>query len=163
MSWSLINFSGEEIIDLALEMEKSGKSFYEQSLPFAVGPKLKETLVYLANEEEKHISDFKKLAEKLTKEFVPNETYVGEYGDYMKAMIKNHIFNVSNLEDLIKGIKSDREILHFALGFERDSIVIFQEFENFVNKAGNEIIRQLINEEKGHIKKLNQMFQDIAI
>ena len=161
MSWSIVNFSGEEIIELALEMERSGKNFYETAVAYAEGAKLKEMLDYLAKEEEKHIADFQKLAEKLTKEFVPNESYVGEYGDYLKSMINSHIFNVSNVEDLVKGVKTNQEILKFALSFEKDSILIFQEFVNFVNKAGNEIIQQLINEEKGHIKKINLMFQDI--
>lgn len=161
MSWSLVNYTGEEIIELALEMERSGKAFYEKAVPYAEGAKLKEMLGYLAKEEEKHIAEFQKLGDKLSKEFVPNESYVGEYGEYLKAMINSHIFNVSNLEDLIKGIKTDREILNFALSFEKDSIVIFQEFVNFVNTTGHEIIKQLINEEKGHIKKITLMFQEI--
>ncbi|EGW36968.1 ferritin family protein [Desulfosporosinus sp. OT] len=161
MSWSLINFSGEEIIELALEMERSGKTFYEKSVSYAEGTKLKEMLGYLAKEEEQHIADFGRLAEKLSKEFVPNESYVGEYGDYLRAMINSHIFNLSNVEDIVQGIKSNREILQLALSFEKDSILIFQEFENFVDKAGNDIIKQLINEEKGHIKKINLLFREI--
>lgn len=161
MSWSIVNFSGEEIIELALEIERSGKVFYEAAISYADGAKLKDTLEYLAKEEEKHIADFQKLAEKLTKEFVPNESYVGEYGDYLKSMVNSHIFNVSNVEDLVKGVKTNQEILKFALGFEKDSILIFQEFINFVNKTGNDIIQQLINEEKGHIKKINLMLQEI--
>ncbi|MDR3539635.1 MAG: ferritin family protein [Desulfosporosinus sp.] len=161
MSWSLINFSGEEIIELALEMERSGKTFYEKAIPYAEGAKLKDMLNYLSKEEEKHIADFGKLAEKLSKEFVPNESYVGEYGDYLKSMIHSHIFNLSNVEDLVKEIKTNQEILRFALNFEKDSILIFQEFANLVNKAGNELLQQLINEEKGHIKKINLLFQEI--
>jgi rubrerythrin len=161
MSWSIINFTGEEIIELALEMERSGKAFYEKAVPYAGVAKLKVMLTYLAQEEERHIADFKKMGEKLSKEFVPNETYVGEYGDYMKAMIDSHIFNSSNLDDLLKGVKTDREILNFSLSFEKDSIMIFHEFVHFVDKKGHEVINQLIDEEKGHIKKINQMFQEI--
>lgn len=161
MSWSIVNFTSEEIIELALEMERAGKAFYEKAAPYAEGVKLKEMLSYLAQEEERHIADFQKIAEKLTQEFVPNETYIGEYGDYMKAMIDSHIFNVSNIEDLLKGIKTNREILNFALSFEKDSIMIFQEFVNFVDKSGSKVITQLINEEKGHIKKITLMFREI--
>jgi len=161
MSWSLVNFTGEEIVELALEMERSGKTFYEKAVSYADGAKLKETLGYLAKEEEKHIADFGKLAVKLSNEFVPNESYVGEYGDYLKSMVKNHVFNLSNLEDLVKGIKTNREILQLALNFEKDSILVFLEFENFVNKTGNEIIKQLINEEKGHINKINRLLEEI--
>ena len=118
-------------------------------------------LGYLAKEEERHIVDFEKLAEKLSDEFVPNESYVGEYGDYLKSMINSHIFNLSNVEDLVKGLKTNQEILKYALNFEKDSILIFREFENFVTKTGNEMIQRLINEEKGHINKINRLFQEI--
>jgi rubrerythrin len=158
MSWSIVDFTGEEIIKLALEMEKSGKEFYEKAIPCAESANLQQMLIYLAKEEEKHISDFEKLGQKLTKEFEPNESYIGEYGDYLKSIVNNHVFNVNKVEDLVKGIKSDREILQFALSFEKDSIVIFQEFENYVNKANVDLVKALINEEKGHIKKINSMF-----
>ncbi|MDQ7096442.1 ferritin family protein [Desulfosporosinus sp. PR] len=161
MSWSIVNFTGEEIIKLALEMERTGKVFYEKAASYAGDVQLKEILSYLSKEEEKHIRDFQKLGEKLANEFVPNETYAGEYGDYLKSIINNHIFNVNTVEDLVKGIKTDRDILQFALSFEKDSIMIFQEFENFVNKAGKDVINELIDEEKGHIKKINSLFQII--
>lgn len=158
MAWSIVDFTGEEIIKLALEMEKTGKEFYEKAAAFAKDVQLKEILGYLAKEEEKHIQDFQKLGETLAKEFVPNESYAGEYGDYLKSIVSNHVFNVNEVEDLVKGITTDRDILKFALSFEKDSIMIFQEFGNFVNKAGNDVITELINEEKGHIKKINALF-----
>lgn len=158
MAWSIVDFTGEEIIKLALEMEKTGKEFYEKAGAFAEDVQLKEILGYLAKEEEKHIRDFQKLGETLAKEFVPNESYAGEYGDYLKSIVSNHVFNVNKVEDLVKGIKTDRDILQFALSFEKDSIMIFQEFGNFVKKTGNDLITELINEEKGHIKKINALF-----
>ncbi|WP_088227590.1 ferritin family protein [Desulfosporosinus sp. FKB] len=158
MSWSIVNFTGEEIIKLALEMEKSGKEFYEKALSYAQDLQVKEVLVYLAKEEEKHLKDFEKLGERLSKEFMPNESYAGEYGDYLKSIVNNHIFNLNNVEDLVKGIKTDLDILHFAQSFEKDSIMIFQEFENFVNNAGKDTVKDLVNEEKEHIKKINALF-----
>ncbi|MGC7873186.1 ferritin-like domain-containing protein [Desulfosporosinus sp. SYSU MS00001] len=158
MSWSIVNFTGEEIIKLALEMEKSGKEFYEKALSYAQDLQVKEVLVYLAKEEEKHLKDFEKLGERLSKEFMPNESYAGEYGDYLKSIVNNHIFNLNNVEDLVKGVKTDLDILHFAQSFEKDSIMIFQEFENFVNNAGKDTVKDLVNEEKEHIKKINALF-----
>lgn len=159
MSWSIINFTGEEIIKLALEMEKTGKEFYEKAIAYAKGAQLKEILAYLSKEEEKHIKDFEKIGEKLSQEFEPNESYAGEYGDYLQSIISNHIFNLNNVEDLVKKIKSDRDILQFALSFEKDSIMIFQEFNHLVTVTGRDVIKDLINEEKGHIKKINSLFQ----
>lgn len=158
MGWSLINFTGEEILEIALQMEKSGKEFYEKALPYAADSKLQEMLIYLAQEEEKHLQTFRELGEKLSYYFSPLENYAGEYEDYIKSLVNSHIFNLSEVEDLVKGIKNDQDILKFALGFEKDSIVIFQEFKNVANKAGAELIEKLINEEKQHILKISALF-----
>jgi rubrerythrin len=155
MSWSILKFSGEEIIEIALQMEESGILFYQKALTIAKENKLKDTLIYLAQEEEKHIQAFNQLGEQLKYHFVPNERYVGEYGDYIKSLVNSHIFKLTEVEDLIKEIKNDQDILRFAIGFEKDSIAIFQEFKNVANKAGADILEQLINEEKGHIKAIS--------
>lgn len=155
MSWSILNFSGEEIIEIALQMEESGMLFYEKACSIAKGDKLKDTLIYLAQEEKKHLQEFDKLSENLKHQFVPNERYVGEYGDYVKSLVNSHIFKLTEVEDLIKGIKDDQDILRFAIGFEKDSIAIFQEFKNAANKAGADILEKLIHEERGHIMAIS--------
>lgn len=161
MGWSTLKFSGEEIIEIALQMEESGKLFYEKALPLAQGDKLKEMLVYLAQEEEKHYHAFKKLGEDLKYEIKPNESYAGEYEGYVKSLINSHIFKLTEVEDLVKEIKNDLDILRFAISFEKDSIVIFQEFKNASNKAGADILEKLINEEKEHIKKISELFHSM--
>jgi len=158
MGWSLLNFSGEEILEIALQIEESGKTFYEKALDYAEQTHVKEMLVFLAQEEEKHIEAFTKLGSTLTNYFVPKERYAGEYEDYVRSLVNSHIFQIAAVEDKVKSIQSDQDILHFALSFERDSIVIFQEFKNMANKAGGEILERLIEEEKGHIRKINSLF-----
>ncbi|MDD4782549.1 MAG: ferritin family protein [Syntrophaceticus sp.] len=158
MAWGISMFSGEEIVEIALQIEKSGKEFYEKALDYAESDKVKEALVYLAKEEEEHTKTFSEIGKELKGNFKPNEQYVGEYGDYVKSLVNSHIFNVSKVEDLVKEIKNDKDILRFALSFEKDSIVIFQEFKNAANKQGAELLEKLINEEKGHIKKINELF-----
>ncbi len=159
MGWSISRFSGEEILEIALQMEESGKLFYERALDYAESAALKEMLIYLAEEETKHLEAFRQLGEQLNYYFAPNERYAGEYGDYVKSLVNSHIFKISAAEDLVKAIKNDRDILHFALRFEKDSIGIFQEFKNAANKAGAELIEQLIDEEKKHIRKIAALFQ----
>lgn len=127
-------------------------------MDYAESDKVKKALAYLAKEEEEHIITFSELGKELKGNFRPNEQYVGEYGDYVKSLVNSHIFNMSKVKDLVKEIKSDKDILRFALSFEKDSIVIFQEFKNAANKQGAELLEKLINEEKEHIKKINELF-----
>jgi rubrerythrin len=160
MAWSISMFSGEEIIEIALQMEESGKLFYEKALEYAKNDKLKEMLVYLAKEEEKHAKTFSGLGKDLKNNFKPNEQYVGEYGEYVKSLINSHVFRINQVEDLVKDIKNDKDILRFALNFEKDSIVIFQEFKNAANKEGAPLLEKLVNEEKGHIQKISELFNN---
>jgi len=157
MTWSILKFTGEEIIDLAVKIEKAGKTFYEKALNKVDDADAKVMFSYLAREEEKHIAAFEKLGAKLAKEVVPNESYVGEYGDYLKSIIDTHVFNQNNVDDLVKDIKTFREALAIAFRFEKDSIIIFQEFLSSVDSTGKEIIGELIAEEKEHIKKISKL------
>lgn len=161
MAWSLTNYTGEEIIDLAVSIEKEGQEFYDKALLYAKGYKLKEALVYLAREEQKHVAVFQKIGDKLAKSFIPNESYEGEYDAYLKSIVNSRSFNLKNVEDMVKSINADKDILNFAMGFEKDSILIFEEFKAFVNDEGKEIIKELIEEEKEHIRKIAKMFSEL--
>ncbi|MGB4504802.1 MAG: ferritin family protein [Syntrophaceticus sp.] len=160
MAWSIAKFSGEEIVEIALQMEESGKEFYEKALEYAKSNKLKEILTYLAKEEEEHAKTFSKLGEKIKKTFQPNEQYVGEYGEYVKSLINSHIFKLNEVEDMIKRIKDDQDIVRFATNFEKDSIAIFQEFKNAANEEAAELLEKLINEEKKHVERISALFND---
>ncbi|MGI6429337.1 MAG: ferritin-like domain-containing protein [Syntrophomonadaceae bacterium] len=161
MGWSITQFRGEEIIEIALQMEESGKLFYEKASQVVADARLQEVLIFLAQEEDKHIQDFTKLGEKLNYNFLPADTYAGEYEDYVRSLVSSHIFNINQVEDLVKEAKSDKDILQLALSFEKDSIILFQEFKNMGNQAAQEIIEELINEERGHIKKIGTMLRDM--
>ncbi|MDK2820845.1 MAG: hypothetical protein PWP31_810 [Clostridia bacterium] len=162
MAWSIVKFSGEEIINLAIEIEKAGKTFYEAMKQKVDNPEFKELFAFLAGEEEQHVADFEKLGEKLTRDVVPNESYVGEYGDYLRAVIDSHIFNQKNVDELVKDIVDIREALAIAFRFEKDSIMIFQEFYNGADESGKEVIGKLIDEERKHIKKLSAVARPLS-
>lgn len=154
MAWSILKFSGEEIIELATDIEKAGKSFYDKAAREVSDPELSALFKILGREEEKHIGDFESLGRALPGDFSPEESYAGEYGDYLKAVIDNHIFNIENVDRLVKNVVVAREALAVALRFEKDSILIFQEFLKMVDEPGREVVQKLIDQEKDHIRML---------
>jgi len=154
MAWSITKFNAEEIIGLAVEIEKQGQKFYEIAAAQVEDAEVKKIFELLVGEEKQHIADFESLGAQLPSDFVPNESYVGEYGDYIKALIDNHVFNHNNIEKFIPGISVAREALAVAFRFEKDSILIFQELYKVVDDAGKEVLGKLIEQEKQHIKKL---------
>lgn len=154
MAWSITKFNGEEIVRLAVEIEKQGQRFYELAAARVEDAEVKKTFELLAGEEKQHIVDFEGIGSNLPDDFTPNESYMGEYGDYIKALIDNHVFNNNNVEKLVPNISVTREALAVAFRFEKDSILIFQELYNLVDDAGKNVLGKLIEQEKQHIRKL---------
>ncbi len=56
-------FTGSEIIELGVQIEKNGKDFYNTLLEKSESQKAKEIFQYLAGEEDKHIAVFQKMVE----------------------------------------------------------------------------------------------------
>ncbi|MCL6477375.1 MAG: ferritin family protein [Peptococcaceae bacterium] len=155
MAWSILQFSGGEIIRLATEIEKAGKAFYDAAAEKVDDPEISALFKALGGEEERHLADFQALGRKLqNNSFTPNESYAGEYGEYLKAIVDNHVFNIDNVDSLVERVVVAREALAIALRFEKDSIMIFQEFEKLVDDSGREVVRKLIDQEKEHIRVL---------
>lgn len=154
MSWSILNFTGDEIIELATEIEKAGKTFYEAAAQKVDHTDASALFKALGNEEDKHIKDFQALKSNLNRGFSPEESYPGEYREYLKAIVDSHVFNLKNVDELVKDVVVAREALAVALRFEKDSILIFQEFMNVVDDMGKDIVQNLIDQEKEHIRLL---------
>ncbi len=158
MAWSLVNFSGAEMIKIAKEIEVNGKLFYEKAQNKVNDAKVKDIFGTLAAEEAQHIIDFTQLGERLAKiPATPNESYAGEYGDYMQSIVDSHIFNQNNVDELVNGLQDGKQALDIAFRFEKDSIMIFQEFKNVVDESGKDVVEDLIRQEKEHISKLTKM------
>ena len=50
-----------------------------------------------------------------------------------------------------------KNVFQLAIGFEKDAILYFREFMPFLNDADKKIVDGLIEEEKGHIRKLAEV------
>ena len=72
---------------------------------------------------------------------------------YLKAAADSHIF-VANKEisALVANAKSPLDILHMALSFEKDSVVLYTTMKNMVpDHLGKKDLEKIINEEITHI------------
>lgn len=148
-------FKGMDVLSFAIEIEKNGKSFYESVAQIIEVPEMKEVFLKLKEQEEQHIADFEQLLEKIT-EYQPQETYAGEYLDYIKALVDNHVFNTkADIKALAETIKNKVDALELALRFEKDSILFFAELKNVVAPYNHEVIEDLIAQERGHIRLLS--------
>ncbi len=147
-------FKASEILRIAVQIEKNGLAFYNQIKEKAKNFPLAEVFSFLAHEEEGHIKIFEHLLEEAG-DFQPAESYPGEYELYLKAIAGDNIFKKeTDLRKMAQDLASDSQAIDLGIGFEKDSIIFYNEIKNFVPKEDAAIIDKVIAEEKEHLLKL---------
>lgn len=153
-----IYWSGEEILEMAVQIEKNGVDFYLELAESAKDDNMRGLMQYLAEEEKKHMAIFRKLSGVSDQEHLKNlyELQYGEEGRlYLKALADTKIFADSNeAAHWARGAENPSEALGTAIDLEKDSILFYQEMRNFVRADDRNLVDEIINEEKKHIQTL---------
>ena len=58
-------------------------------------------------------------------------------------------------------IKTEKEAIELGIGFEKDSILFYQEMKKFVLTSEQNIIEKLLEEEKEHLRKLFELDKSV--
>jgi rubrerythrin len=150
-------FSGSEIIELGVQIEKNGRDFYRALSRQAKNFKTGEIFKFLAAEEEKHIVVFQKILDSVQK-YEPAESYPEEYFAYMNALASEHVFTQKDKgEGIARKIKTDKEAIEMAIGFEKDSIIFYEGMKKVVPQNGHQPIDSLITQEQNHLRQLSEL------
>ncbi len=152
-----INFSGCEIIEMGIQIEKNGRDFYKTLAEASDSPEAKEVFEYLAKEEEGHIDVFQKLSEGLC-DYEPKEVYTDEYFAYLRALAEQYVFTQKDKgKKIAEKVKTSQEGLELGIQFEKDSILVFEEMKKFVSEKNRGLVDKLIAEEKKHLSRLSEI------
>jgi len=150
-------FTGSEIVDIGIQIEKNGKDFYNALISQAKNDEAKEIFTLLAKEEDKHIAIFQKLLETVGK-FEPQEGYPGEYCEYMNSLAGEYVFTQKGKGKEAAGrAKDEKAGIDMGIGFEKDSIIFYQGMKKVVPESDKDAIDALIKEEKKHLVKLTRL------
>ena len=150
-------FSGSEIVEIGIQIEKNGKDFYNTAAAKSKNLEAKELFQFLAGEEEKHIKTFQAILSSVEK-YEPAEAYPGEYFAYMNALASEYVFTQKDIgERIAKASKTDKEVVDKGIGFEKDSIIFYEGMKKSVPEFDIKIIDQLIVQEQSHLKKLTEL------
>lgn len=148
------SFSPQEIIGVAINVEKNGKDLYERLEFQERDNKLKNIWAYLKEQEEVHRKDFQKMLDHL-KDYVLYEFNSGEYEAYLRAISSLYIFTNERIkEKLQEGFKSELESIDFALGVEKESIITYSELKPYILLERQPVLDKIIDEEKKHLVQL---------
>jgi rubrerythrin len=150
-----VTFSGNEVIEVGVQIEKNGKDFYLAVAAKAKSSKASEMFKYLAGEEDKHIKSFEALISS-DEDAGEGESYPGEYYNYLRTLADMNVFIKKNTGKAAgEKTKSDMEAIDMAVGFEKDSILFFHEMKNVVvTERAKSVVENLIKQEQEHLLKL---------
>ena len=108
----------------------------------------------LAAKEKGHEKTFTELKDMVAKQ-APAPMNWEDVSDYMRAFVESEFF-IGKGKSLpsMDHLKSVKDAVNFALGFEKETLLYFMELRNIVKEK--EIVDEVINEEKSHIMWLDR-------
>jgi rubrerythrin len=148
-------FSANEILDLAIKLEKNGERVYRDAIEKVSNPELVRLLEWMADEEVKHANWFAELKLKLDQrsanpfmEKMSRELFDDLLGDKNFSLKDVDFYSVSDIDDLIA----------IFIEFEKDSVRFYQVLEPFIgDPVSLESLKKIIDEENCHIKRLQEL------
>ena len=149
-------FSVQEAIEIAIEIEKNGATFYRNLAGSADTARLRDLFSYLAQEEKSHITRFREILDSTGGYQVSEAYYATEYMGYMKALADERVFKSDiSVAEVAERAKLPREAADIAIGFEKESILFLHEMWQLVNQSDRGVIRKLLDEERDHLRRLS--------
>lgn len=147
-------FSASDIVEIAIEIEKNGRFFYEN---FAKKTKIKGIADFfrdMAQEEAQHEKDFRVILSSVM-QHKPCDIYPQEYFAYINAIAGGYLFKDSDdFSERASRIDSENAAIDFSLGMEKDSILLYEEMKKIVSDGNKGLIDAIINQEREHVKRL---------
>ena len=160
-----ITFNADEIFELAEQIERNGKNFYDVSAQRVSEPRAKKVLTDLAGMEAKHLKIFQDLHAKLDAKAREELTWDpdGESVSYLRAAADSHIFKATvDPGSLLGADAGAKEILELALQFEKDSVIYFMGAAEMVpERLGKSEVLGLAKQEQAHIALIQRTLSSL--
>jgi rubrerythrin len=155
-------FSAREVAAAAVEKEKARRAFYQSVADLTTDEKLKALFTFLKEEEDNHVHEFEEIRDHIPEDGAHPEEYIEEMEAYMDSVIDDRLYADIDSKAFVQKAIGEGKVLDMAMGFEKDAILYFREFLPFLNQSDRKIVEKLIDEEKGHIRKLADMKKQMA-
>ena len=152
-----ISFSGSELINIAIGIERNGIAFYDVMTRSTDNAATRSAFQYLADMEREHAKIFQSMLDEADKYQLP-EAYTGEYTDYLQALVDSTVFtDEMATSEMATRASSDVEALELAIGAEKDSILFYYEMRDVMPQRAHSTVNKIIAEEKTHLRQLSEL------
>jgi rubrerythrin len=138
-----IFFSGSELINIGIGIERNGAAFYESLADSTNDAGLGKIYTLLAVKEREHLEIFQNMLG-ASGDYQPPETLTEEYGAYLRALVDSLIFpDDGAARDMAQNAGSDIEAIDIALRVEKDSILFYMEMRDLVRSSDRNVVCKL--------------------
>ena len=152
-----ITFSGSELINIAIGIEKRGIAFYDIMAKSTDNAIARDVFQHLVNMEREHIQIFQGMLDKAD-EYQLSETSTGEYTDYFQSLVDSAVFTDDMItSEMATQADSDIKALELAIDAEKDSILFYYEMRDIMPQRAHPAINKIIVEEKTHLRQLSEL------
>ncbi len=150
-------FNADEVFEMAEQIERNGADFYRR----AAGnlPAHARVLNIIADQEDQHQLAFAKMRETFPSAAGKNMALDPDVTAYLQALAGVKVLDTRlRPEDIFRKDAAFADILNFAVGMEKDSIVFYLGIQRLVPPAlGGKALDLIVREEMQHIVFLNQL------
>ena len=157
-----ISFSGSELINIAIGIERRGIAFYDIMTKSTETTAAREMFQRLADMEREHIRIFEGMLSEADK-YQPADSYPGEYAAYLQALVDSAVFTDDLVtSELATEADSDVEAMELAISAEKDSILFYYGMRDIMPRRAQPTVNKIISEEKSHLAELTALKKQLA-
>jgi rubrerythrin len=147
-------FRAGEILDMAIQIERQGISFYEACASSELHPDVLEVFRHLIEQERLHVSIFSRMKEGLDDYSLP-ETYSGEMHSYVDSFVQDQVFyRPAEAFQKASDVKDPFKAIEFGIGFEQRSILFYSAIKEVIRHSDTKVVEDVIAQEHSHIRWL---------
>lgn len=155
-------FTAREIAEAAVEKEKRRRDFYAKVTQLSTHPAMTRLFEFLTAEEERHVTEFVAIRDSVPVQQVRPEEYDADMEAYMDSVVEDRLYAKIGSEDFVRKALDANDVFRLAIALEKDAILFFWDFLRYVGDEDKPLVRRLIDEEKGHIRMLWKMKQELG-
>ena len=157
-----ISFSGSELVNIAIGIERRGIAFYDIMTKSTKNAATRDVFQYLADVEREHAQIFQNMLAEADKYQIP-ETYAGEYSAYLQALVDSAVFTDDFVtSEMATKANRDIEALELAISAEKDSILFYYGMKEITPQRAQLTVNKVLAEEKLHLRQLSKLKKELA-
>ena len=154
-------FTMDDLLEIAIKMEKNGETIYKSSADKLDDQRLKNTMEWMADEELKHIEWFKGLKE--SARILKQNSQLEKMGkDLLSSVLGKQSFSLSDAD--FTQVDQINDLITLLIEFEDDTVLFYEMIKSVVSDPKTSMyLDMIIQEETQHKKRLQEHLEKCEV